>query len=545
MKDNRSENHETSNAFSLQYPDSPLPVFLLDTVARHPGYIATTFNDSDITYRELNEKVNGFAHALRALGIKKGDRVALILPNAPTYVIAAYGAMKMGAVIVNINAMTQGKELIQSLNDSGSRVVVTLDLFVQNVFAVAAKIPLEKIIIHSVFGLEKKMDPEAGVPAPLIFNDLVSAQPKEEPELRCAGEDIAVLQYTSGATGNPKAAVLTHKNIVSNVTQINGAMPVGDLGNEAVICIVPFFHVFGMTVCLHLSVFKGYRMILIPIFDWSSILSLMEMIEKYRPHSFPAVAPLWAALVSHPEAAQFPLSSIEIPSGGGAPMPPWVQENYEKLTGRKIMEAYGLSEASSTTHINPIEHVVPGSIGVPIPDTEAKIVDIETGENECPQGDVGELIVKGPQIMEGYWNDPGLTAKALRGEWLYTGDLARVDHEGYFYIVDRRDDLIISSGYNIYPSDVEAVLMKHPEVKDVAVIGAPDAVRGQSIKAFVVLKEEGGAGKKELLAFCRERLPAYKVPKSIVFRDDIPRNPAGKPLRRVLREEIKGSAVPQ
>ena len=219
-------------------------------------------------------------------------------------------------------------------------------------------------------------------------------------------------------------------------------------------------------------------------------------------------------------------------------MPLWVQENYEKLTGRKIMEAYGLSEASSTTHMNPIGDVVPGSIGIPIPDTEARIVDIETGEKECPRGDVGELVVRGPQIMEGYWNNPELTAEALRGGWLYTGDLARMDEKGYFYIVDRRDDLIISSGYNIYPSDVEAVLMKHAKVKDVAVIGARDAIRGQSIKAFVVLEEEGGAGKKELLAFCRQNLSAFKVPKSIVFREEIPRNPAGKPLRRVLREEI-------
>jgi long-chain acyl-CoA synthetase len=538
MKDLRSKDSKKTNSFSLKYPDSPLPGFLLDTVDRHSDYIATTFNDIDITYRELNEKVNGFSHALRELGIRKGDRVALILPNSPTYVIAAYGIMKMGALIVNINVMTQGEELIQSLNDSGSRAAITLDLFVQNVFVVAKKTILERIIIHSVFGLEKKMDLEAGVPEPLIFNDLVAAQSKEEPELACSGEDIAVLQYTSGATGSPKAAALTHQNIVSNVIQIDGAMSTGDLGNGAVICIIPFFHVFGMTICLHLSVYKGYRMVLVPIFDWSSILSLMEMIEKYRPISFPAVAPLWAALVSYPEADQFPLSSIKIPSGGGAPMPLWVQENFEKLTGRKIMEAYGLSEASSTTHMNPVEGVVPGSIGIPIPDTEARIVDIETGEKECPRGEVGELVVKGPQIMKGYWNNPELTAKTLREGWLYTGDLARMDNEGYFYLVDRRDDLIISSGYNIYPSDVEAVLLKHAKVKDAAVIGAPDAVRGQSIKAFVVLEEEGSAGKKELLAFCRKNLSAFKIPKSIVFREEIPRNPAGKPLRRVLREEI-------
>jgi long-chain acyl-CoA synthetase len=459
----------------------------------------------------------------------------LILPNSPTYVIAAYGILKIGAIIVNINVMTQGEELILSLNNSGARVVVTLDLFVQNLFAVAKKAAIERIIIHSVFGLEKKIEREKGVPEPVIFNDLVSAHPREEPPLDCLSEDIALLQYTSGATGTPKAAVLTHRNIVSNLIQINAAMPVEGRGNDAVICIIPFFHVFGTTICLHLSVYKGYRMILVPIFDWSSILSIIEMIETYRPISFPAVPPLWAALVSHPEAEHCPLSSIEVSSSGGAPTPRWVQENYEKLTGKKIVEAYGLSESASTTHMNPLHDVVPGSIGIPIPDTEAKIVDIETGERECPVGEIGELVIRGPQIMQGYWGNPELTAKALREGWLYTGDLARVDKKGYFYIVDRRDDLIISSGYNVYPSDVENVLNKHPRVKEAAVVGVPDAVRGETIRAFVVTEEEGGVDTKELLAYCRQNLPTFKVPKSIVFRDEIPRNPAGKPVRRILK----------
>jgi long-chain acyl-CoA synthetase len=413
-----------------------------------------------------------------------------------------------------------------------------LDIFVQSALKVFKETPLEQIIIHSVFGMEAKLDLETGIPKPLIFNDLVSSHPWEEPPMAATVDDIAVLQYTSGATGTPKAAVLTHRNIVSNMFQINASMPQHAPENGAVICIIPFFHVFGMTVCMNISVFKGYRMVLLPRFDWSSVLSLMELIEKYRPYSFPAVPSLWAALVSHPEAQYFPLSDIWIPSSGGAPLPAWVQENYESLTGKKIMEAYGLSETASTTHINPLEKGgVTGSIGVPLPGTEAKIVDMETGEKACAVGEVGELIVRGPQVMQGYWKDPELTEKVLKGGWLYTGDLARVDENGFFYVVDRRDDLIISRGYNIYPSEVEKVLTRYPGVKQAAVVGIPDDIRGQSITAFVV-REKSEITKEELLAHCREHLSDYKIPKAIWFRKQIPLNPAGKPLRRILRTEI-------
>jgi long-chain acyl-CoA synthetase len=521
---------------ALEYPDVSLPYFLIHGAEKHPGYIASTFNDTDITYKEMNEKVNRFAHALRALGIEKGDRVALLLPNTPTSIIACYGILKMGAIVVNINVMTAGEELEGLLNDSGSRMVVTLDLFLQNALRVVGKTRVERIAIHSVFGLEKKITPERGLPDILIFNDLVSSHPTEEPELRCAPENIAVLQYTSGATGTPKAAVLTHKNIVCNVIQVNSAMALEGLENGAVICIIPFFHVFGMTICLHLSIYKGYRMILVPQFDWSAALSLLELIEKYRPVSFPAVPPLWAALVSHPETQQYPLSSIRVPSAGGSPMPDWVQENYERMTGRRIMEAYGLSEASPTTHMNPLDRRVPGSIGRPLPDTEAKIVEIESGDRECPTGEIGELVVRGPQVMQGYWNRPELSAKALRGGWLYTGDLARVDEDGFFYVVDRRDDLIISKGFNVYPSDVERILIRHPKVKEAAVVGKPHDIRGETITAYVVPKEREGVRKTEILEYCRENLPEFKVPRSVVFRDDIPCNPAGKPLRKILRE---------
>jgi long-chain acyl-CoA synthetase len=522
---------------TLEYSDATLADFLMDTAVKYPDNVATTFNDIDLTYRQINEKVNGFAHALRDLGVKKGHRVALVLPNSPTYVIAFYAIMKIGAVVVNINVMSHGTELAKFLNDSDSEIVITLDLFVNNVAGVIGKTALKTIIVHSVFGLEKKLD-LGGQAALMIFNDLVSAQAGAEPGLDCSADDIAVLQYTSGSTGTPKAAILTHRTIVSNVIQINSWDLEPNLSNAAVFCIIPFFHVFGMTICLHLSVFKGFKMVLFPMFDWSSIVDFLTAIKKYQPISFPAVPALWAALVSHTEADQYQLASIGIASGGGAPLPIWVQEKYYQLTGKKISQAYGLSEVSSASHMNPfVNGSISDSIGLPLPDTDVKIVDIDTGETECPVGEIGEMIIKGPQVMQGYWKDPKRTEQTLRNGWLFTGDLARMDADGYFYLVDRKDDMIISSGFNVYPSDVENVLLTHPAVEDAGVVGAPDRIRGETIIAYVVIAADSKVTRQELLELCRQQLPAYKVPRMIRFKDEIPKNKVGKPLRRILRDE--------
>ncbi|MEJ2101899.1 MAG: AMP-binding protein [Desulfobacterales bacterium] len=298
--------------------------------------------------------------------------------------------------------------------------------------------------------------------------------------------------------------------------------------------------------CLNLSVYKGYRLVLIPMFDWSYILDMLEMVKKYRPISFPAVPSLWAAMVSHPSAAEFGLKDIEVAVTGGAPLAPWIQEKFEALTGRSLTAAYGLTEASSTTHLTPFHlRGKPGSIGVPLADTDARIVDIESGASDCPPGEIGELVVKGPQVMAGYWRQAELTARTVRDGWLYTGDLAKMDAEGFFYIVDRKDDMIISSGFNVYPSEIEQLIARHPDVKEAAVIGKPDRTRGESIMAFVVVEENRVSDKAALLAFCRENLAAYKVPKSIIFVDTIPKSPVGKPLRRILRDGFRSSVQPR
>jgi long-chain acyl-CoA synthetase len=527
---------------TIKYPEMPVHRFLAETAAATPDYIAYSFNESHTSYRELNSRVNRFALALKEAGVKKGDRVALILVNTPTYVIAFFAVMKLGAIVVNLNVGIQGGELARCLNDAGAKLVVTLDIFALNLYRVIKDTGVNTVILHSVYGMEKKLLLEEGVPQPRLFLEvLASVHDKAEPDIPVSPNDVAVLQYTSGSTGAPKAATLTHANMVASLFQTEAWMGARGAGNAAVMCVIPFFHVFGMLACLLVSVRRGYRMVLFPRIDLMDILSMIKMLDTYKPHSFPAVPSLWAAILSlPPEAARDQLRSIQVATSGGAPLPPSIHDKFEQLTGRRIIEAYGLSEASSATHINPYPKGGPiGSIGLPLPDTDARIMDIETGLRECGIGEVGELVVKGPQIMRGYWNNPKLTEKTLRNGWLYTGDLARMDQEGYFYLVDRKDDLIISSGFNIYPSQIEEVLKQHPKVKDAAVISASDRIKGQAVIAVIVLKEGMEGDKEEFLGYCKENLPDYRMPRAILIRDALPRDPTGKLIRRIMRQEVR------
>ncbi len=527
---------------TINYPQIPVTRFLTDTAAAYPDYVAMIFNDVHTTYGELNDKVNRFALVLQKMGVRKGDRVALVLVNSPTYVIAFFATLKLGAIVANISVGVIGDELASCLANAGAKAVITLDIFAPNIYKVIGRTSVENVILHSVFGLEKKIRLEPGMPHPEIFNELLSAvDGAREPGINVVPEDIAVLQYTSGSTGTPKAATLTHANLVASACQSDAWIGMKEPGNPAVMCLIPFFHVFGMLACLLISVQKGYRMILLPRIDLMDILSLMKLLESYHPISFPAVPSLWNAILSLPdEKAKTQLSSIKVAICGGAPFPGAVHERFTSLTGRRMMEAYGLSEASSATHMTPYPEGGPaGSIGLPLPDTQARIMDLETGTAECPVGDVGELVIKGPQIMRGYWNNEELTASVLRHGWFYTRDLARMDENGFFYLVDRKDDLIISNGFNIYPGQVEDVLKKHSKVRDAAVIGVPDRSRGQAVIAVIALREGVEADAPEFLGYCRENMPDYRIPKAILFREGIPRDPTGKLLRRVLKQEIQ------
>jgi len=522
----------------LDYPEIPLQGLLDRTARAHPDWVATSFNDIDMTFGQLDRRTNQFAWALRELGALPGDRIVLLLPNSPTYVIASYGVFKAGGVLVNANVMTRGPELSRILSRTGARVVVTLDIFLEGVLQGTAQSPVEHVIFHSVFGAEKTLDLSAVRPRLALMTDLLGRQPADPPPSVNAPDDLALLQLTSGTVGAPKAVMLTHRNLVANVWQlIHSRRPPIEDNNGAVICILPFFHVFGFTVCLQLSVLRGYRMVLVPRFDVMSIAPLVPLLEKYRPISFPAVPALWAVLAAQGESMRKILCGIEVPCSGGAPLPAHVQEQFRRLTGHAIMEAYGLSEAPSTHMFPTARPERQGSIGIPLLDTDARIVDPETGERELGVGEVGELAVKGPQIMRGYWKDEALTARTLRSGWLYTGDLARMDEDGYFYLVDRKDDLIITSGFNVYPSEVEAALVRHPAVQEAAVVGANDAVRGQVVVASVVLRDGATATAAELLTHCQEQLVPHKAPRTIRFVAEIPKQPTGKAIRRLLRTD--------
>ncbi len=529
---------------SLEYPDLTLPDILNRTAAKTPDYPALSLNEIEISYSQLKTRVEALASAFISFGIRKGDRIALLLPNSPTYVIAFYAIVKTGAVVVNLNVTSQGEDLVRLLTHSDSRIVVTLDLFVKNVIDVADQTSLDRILIHSVFGLEKEVKPGELNICLDIVNDLISIHSGKEEKQRCMPDDLAVLQYTSGVTGHPKAVMLTHRSIINNLVQIDAWNPKPPEESRTIICIIPFFHVFGMTICMHLSVFRSYQMVLFPRFDWSSIIEILNTIKQYRPISFPAVSALWATLVSSSEMDKYDLSSIEIASGGGSPLSEWIQEKYHRLTGNYLSQAYGLSEASSTVIITPFKNSqISASAGIPLPDTDVKIMDIENGKQELPIGETGEIIFKGPQMMKGYWRDEEKTALAIRDDWLYTGDLGYMDEQGYFYLVDRKDDLMISSGFNVYPSEIEKVLEKHPQIKEIAVTGISDQLRGEAITAFIVPESDNLPDRKELISLCRESLPDYKIPRFFKFKDDLPKNKIGKPLRRLLKQEILKSKV--
>jgi len=526
---------------TLQYPPFPVHEFLNRTADGYPEYIAMTFNDQDTTYAELNGKVNRFALILQEQGVKKGDCVALLLINSPIYVIAFFALMKLGAIAANLSVGITGGELAECLNNAGARMAITLDLFARNLYDVIDKTSVKSVILHSVFGLEKKLAQNATGPTPQIYSDLLAnVTDAPEPDVNVLPGDVAVLQYTSGSTGAPKAATLLHANLVASACQSDAWMGIHEKGNAAVLCVIPFFHVFGLLAGLIVSVKKGYRMLLLPRMDAMDILSLSKMFETYRPVSFPAVPSLWSAILSLPDdRARAQLSSLLVATSGGSPVPLRLHERYTALTGKRMLEAYGLSEAASATHMAPYPQGAPvGSIGIPLPDTDARIMDIETGTRECRPGEIGELVVKGPQIMRGYWKNKDLTGTLLRDGWFYTRDLARMDEDGYFYLVDRKDDMIFSKGFNVYPGQIEEFLKQHPKVKDAAVIGVPDRLKGQAVVAVVALKEGEELDREELLKYCKAGLPDYRVPKTIMIREDIPRDPSGKLIRRKLRENM-------
>jgi long-chain acyl-CoA synthetase len=541
---------------SLKYPSIPLPQFLKDTAEKFPGKEAMRFMGKSIRYDELWKSVLIFAGALRASGVQKGDRVAIMLPNCPQAVISYYGVLYVGAVVVQTNPLYMERELAYQLNDSGAKVMVCLDLVYPKVNNIKKETDLSNVIVTRIQDylpmVKKLLYPFAmkktGGLITLAkdgefvhWNELMQmAATSDEAVAIDPHEDLALLQYTGGTTGVPKGVMLTHANLVANVCQCHAWFYKTKIGSEKFLAVVPFFHVYGMTVAMNLSIHLAGCLIMLPKFD---VRQLFKTIQKEKPTIFPGAPTMYIGIVNHPELKNFDISSIQACISGSAPLPVEIQEKFEELTGGKLVEGYGLTECSPVTHANPIWGKRKfGSIGLPWPDTEAKIVDSDS-EEDIPIGKIGELVVRGPQVMKGYWKRPEDTLQVLKEGWLYTGDMAYMDEEGYFYIVDRKKDVIIAGGFNIYPREIEEVLFEHVAVAEAAVIGVPDPYRGETVKAFVVLKEGAKVSEDELNQFCRSRLASYKVPRIYVFLDELPKNLIGKVLRRMLADQSKETEV--
>jgi len=537
----------------LEIPDVPLFDFLEQTAQKYPSNAALIFMGLKMSYIQLKDNVDRFATALHSLGVKKGDRVAIMLPNCPQAVIAYYAVIRLGALAVMTNPLYMNRELSHQLKDSGAETIIFLDALHTKVLDVVMDTAVTNLVVTGIqdylpFPLNflypikaKKQGQDLDLPADKglhKFKNLIKSYPPSPPKVEIHPEnDLALLQYTGGTTGVSKGAMLTHKNLVANVLQVKSWMPGCVVGGERLLGALPFFHVFGMTVVMNMAVNNGSSMILIPRFNVKDVL---KQINKYKPTIFPGAPTMYVAIISHPEVKKYDISSIKACISGAAPLPVEVQEKFESMTGGKLVEGYGLTESSPVTHCNPIYGKrVSGSIGQPLPNTNVKIMDSEEGTEEMPQGEVGELCVKGPQVMKGYWNMPGETAKTIRDGWLYTGDMAWIGKDGFTYIVDRKKDMVIAGGYNIYPREVEEVLYEHPKVKEVVVAGVPDSYRGETLKAYCVLKEGESAGDKEIIDFCKQNLAKYKVPRMIEFREELPKTMVGKILRRVLVEEEK------
>ncbi|GAB5601571.1 long-chain fatty acid--CoA ligase [Thermus sp. FJN-A] len=535
----------------ISVPPIPLWRFLEESAKRYPNHVALEFLGKTLSYAELWELSRRFAQGLKDLGVRPGDRVALMLPNSPQFVIAFFGTLLAGGVGVNVNPLYTPRELRHQLADSGAETLVILDHLLPRFLEVQGETPVRRTVVTGIkdflpfpknllYPLKARRDKlPLGFPKGEGFHAFTRLlqSPPATPH-PSDPEDLALLQYTGGTTGVAKGAMLTHKNLVANVLQIDAWDPTSKelAGKGVMLGALPFFHVYGMTVAMNYGLFSGYKIVLLPR---PEIKAIVEAIEKHRVTHFPGVPTLYVAFNHFPGIERRNVKSIRICLSGAAPLPLEVAKRFEEITGARLIEGYGLSEASPVTHSNPVlGEVRKGSIGLPLPSVEAKVVD-EEGK-EVPPGEVGELLVQGPNVMKGYWNRPEETQKTLKNGWLHTGDMAKMDEDGYFYIVDRKKDMIIAGGYNIYPREVEEVLYQHPAVQEAAVLGLPDPYRGETVAAFLVLKPDyrGKVTEKDIEAFCRQNLAAYKVPRILEFRDSLPKSSVGKILKRELREEF-------
>ncbi len=551
---------------TIDYPKMPLFGLLDEAARKYPDRACTIFKGAVVTYREMNEISDRIAAALVDMGVKKGDRVGIFMPNTPQFVMTYFGILKAGGVVVATNPLYTPSEMAYQANDAGIEIMFVMSNFYSTIKKAQPQTRIKKLIVTNIkealppfvrllFTLlrEKKAGfrIEGGLAeGDIWFQDLLARYANaSRPNVDVVPEDTALFQYSGGTTGTSKAAVATHFNVLANAYQIKSWMPNLEEGKEVLLMAIPLFHVYGMVAGMLFSVASGASMVMVP--NARDIPDVLANIQKYKPTIFPGVPTLYNAINNRPEvqSGKVSLRSIKACISGSAPLMRETKETFERLSGGKLFEGYGLSEAPTATHCNPLLGVnKTGSIGLPLPDVDAKIISLDDGETEMPVGEIGELVIRGPQVMKGYHNMPTETANALRtlkdGKvWLFTGDIARMDEDGYFYIVDRKKELIKPGGFQVWPREVEEVLMAHPAVLEAAVAGIPDPYRGETVKAWIVLKPEvaeaGGVSEEELKAFCKERLAAYKVPTHFEFRKELPKTTVGKILRRELVRQHK------
>ena len=527
--------------YALDYPDQPLHVFLEQTSRLYPQKVCTIFNNHILTYSQMDRLTDALAAGLVSLGVKPGQRVAILLPNCPQFVLVFYAILKAGGVVVTLNPAYKTAELAFQLTDSAAMLAVTLEdragvlhgllpqtglrhiltTTLDEADLLETTLPGQKYAVSTVMGLLNVLSAFSGSP---------------RPEIHVSGDDPAIFQYSGGTTGTPKAAVGLHRNLVANSIQfdswLGGLIP----GHEIILAAIPLFHVYGMVLAMNLAIHIAATLILVA--DGHDTTTILEHINRYRPTLFPGAPGLYRAINDHSgvQNSAYDLSSLKACISGSAPLPPRVKQNFEDLTGARILEGYGLSEAPTATHCNPlVGSNLAGSIGLPLPDVECRIISLENEQVDLPPGQAGELLLRGPQVMAGYHNRPQESAESLDGGWLHTGDVAWMDNEGYFYLVDRRKDLIKAGGLQVWPREVEEVILAHPAVADAGVAGVMDPIYGETVRAWVVSRKGQQVDGNQIINWVRERLAVYKAPRQVVFVEALPRSSLGKLLRRELR----------
>ena len=547
------KNYDPGTPEHIDYPSTPLFRFLEESAKKYPDKTCTIFKGASISYKEMNELTDKMAAALVGLGVKKGDRIGIFMPNTPQFVITYFGVLKAGGVIVAINPLFKEREIEDQVNNAGIEVIFVMSNSYGLIKKVQPQTMIRKVIVTNIkeylppllnllFGLtkEKKEGHKVSLdPADSWFRDILEPyKPEDRPNLEIVPHDIALFQYSGGTTGTPKGAVCSHSNLVANVLQIRHWLSGMEYGREAFMIAIPLYHVYGMVMGMCFAIYIGASMVLIP--NPRDLTDLLGSLQNYKATFFPGVPTLYNAINNHPDviAGKYNLSSIKACISGSAPLVRETKDKFEALTGGKLLEGYGLSEAPTATHCNPMfGENRSGSIGLPFPDVDCQIIDPDDGITVLKVGEVGELVIKSPQVMKGYHNMPAETEKVIRNEWLYTGDIARMDRDGYFFIVGRKKELIKPSGNPVWPSEVEKIIISNPKVLEVCVAGVPDDYRGETVKAWIVLKPEEEATEEEIRNYCKENMAAFKVPTQVEFRKALPKTTVGKVLRRELVRE--------